>query len=139
MAPRFIVASAADVDWLIEQDAHVGAEWVVRCVALKEYFVAVDGEVRRGYLRFSRFWGRIPYLEMIQVDPEWRGVGIGYGLLCAWEEAMRAEGANLAMTSAMSSEPDPQAWHRMNGYEPSGELTFGAAQPTPEVFFVKAL
>lgn len=139
MAPRYIVASAADVDWLIEQDEHVSADWTVRCVALKEYFVAVEGDVRRGFLRFSRFWGRIPYLEMIQVDPAWRGVGIGYGLLQAWEEAMRAEGASLLMTSAMSDEPDPQAWHRMNGYERSGELTFGALQATPEVFFVKTL
>lgn len=139
MAPRFIVASAADIDWLIEQDTHVSAAWTVRCVSLKEYCVAVEGEVRGGYLRFSQFWGRIPYLEMIYVDPSWRGVGIGYGLLRAWEDAMRSQGAAMLMTSAMSDEPDALAWHVMNGYERTGELTFGGIQPTPEVFFVKAL
>jgi hypothetical protein len=36
-------------------------------------------------------------------------------------------------------EPEPQAWHRRNGFVEAGALTFGKLEPTPEVFFVKDL
>lgn len=52
---------------------------------------------------------------------------------------MREAGASLVMTSSMADEPEPQAWHRRNGFVESGSLTFGRLQPTPEVFFVKPL
>lgn len=52
-----------------------------------------------GFLRFSWFWGMIPYMEMIQVLPEQRQFGIGRALAERWETAMLDEGATLLMAS----------------------------------------
>jgi len=132
-------ASPADRDWLLAEDNHIPAAWVDRCIVAGEYLIArVNGE-RRGFLRFSWFWRAIPYMELIRVAETEQRKGIGTALLRRWESDMRAKGAELLMTSSMSDEPEPQAWHRRNGFVESGSLTFRHMQTTPEVFFVKKL
>jgi hypothetical protein len=42
--------------------------------------------------------------------------GIGRALVEQWEIAMRDEGATLLMTSSVSDETEPQAWHKKNGF-----------------------
>ncbi|MBY4632300.1 GNAT family N-acetyltransferase [Rhizobium sp. 13T] len=86
-------ASQADIDWLVREDASAGRAWVSRCVALGEYLVAREDSEIVGFLRFSRFWGKVPYMEMIRVLPDHRRSGIGTALFLAWEKAMCAEGA----------------------------------------------
>jgi predicted GNAT superfamily acetyltransferase len=132
-------ATPADRDWLVAQDNHIPAEWVSRCIASGEYLVARLESERAGFLRFSWFWRAIPYMELIRVADAQQRRGIGTALLKSWEASMRAQGAMLLMTSSMSDEPEPQAWHRRNGFVETGNLTFGDLQKTPEVFFVKQL
>ena len=135
------VAAAAgdDRDWLVGQDDHIPPEQVERCIAAGEYLLArVDGE-RRGFLRFAWFWHAIPYMELIRVTESERRKGIGTALFQRWETDMRGRNIELLMTSSMSDEPEPQAWHRRNGFVGSGNLTFGHLQETPEIFFVKKL
>ena len=90
-----------------------------------------------GFLRFSRFWGRVPYMEMIRVLPGHRRSGVGTALFLAWEEAMRGEGARLLMTSSECDESRPQDWHRRNGFTETGAIEFPGLQSVPEVFFIK--
>lgn len=132
-------AGPADVEPLKALDAHIDPSWVERCVAAGEYVVAREAGDIVGFIRFSWFWREMPYMELIMVREDRRRDGIGSRLLGAWESAMRAEGAELVITSSMTDEPDPQAWHRRNGFVESGALTFGHLQPTPQVFFVKPL
>lgn len=56
-----------------------------------------------------------------------------------WEREMRRENYKVLMTSSQENEPEPQAWHRRNGFAESGQLTFGQQQTVPEIFFVKDL
>ncbi len=133
------LATRAHVDWLMDHDRHISPDWVRRCVAADEVLVACLDGALAGYLRFSWFWRAIPYMELIHVLEPHRRSGIGTALVALWDSNMRAQGAELLMTSSMSDEPEPQAWHRRNGFVESGALTFGGLQPTPEVFFVKAL
>lgn len=123
--------------WLAEHDHHVNRAWVSRCIDLDEYLVASDGPEVVGYLRFSWFWGRIPYMEMIQVAAERRRQGVGTALVQAWQAAMAARGEKVLMTSSVESAVEPQAWHRRNGFRESGRLTFGQVEPDGELFFVK--
>jgi GNAT superfamily N-acetyltransferase len=132
-------ASQADVDWLVRHDPHVSEAWIRRCVAHGEYFVAQDADGYRGFLRFSRFWGRIPYMEMIRVPPAYQRCGVGTSLFLAWQEAMRGEGATLLMTSSEDDEPEPQSWHRRNGFADAGALALPSIQSAAEVFFVKPI
>lgn len=132
-------AAARDRDWLVAQDNHITADWVSRCIASCEYLIASVDSERTGFLRFSWFWRTIPYMELIRVVDAQQRKGVGTALFTAWEGEMRAQGAELLMTSGMSDESEPQAWHRRNGFTESGSLTFGELQTTPEIFFVKRL
>ncbi|MBX5169553.1 GNAT family N-acetyltransferase [Rhizobium sp. NZLR1b] len=132
-------ASQADIDWLVREDASAGEAWVSRCVALGEYLVARKvGEIV-GFLRFSRFWGRIPYMEMIRVLPGHRRSGVGTALFVPWEGAMRGDGARLLMTSSECDESRPQDWHRRNGFTETGAIELPGLQSVAEVFFVKRI
>ncbi|KKX27835.1 GNAT family N-acetyltransferase [Rhizobium sp. LC145] len=132
-------ASPEDFDWLLRHDPHVDAQWVLRCIELGEYLLARrEGEVV-GFLRFSLFWGRIPYMDMIKVEPGCRRLGAGTALFRAWEDQMRARGVRLLMTSSELDEFEPQEWHRRNGFVEAGSLTFPGIQSAREIFFVKQI
>ncbi|ANP87407.1 GNAT family N-acetyltransferase [Rhizobium leguminosarum] len=135
------VASAgqADIDWLVREDASAGEAWVSRCVALGEYLVAREAGEIVGFLRFSRFWGRVPYMEMIRVLSGHRRSGVGTALFLAWEDAMRDDGARLLMTSSECDESRPQDWHRRNGFSETGAIELPGLQSVPEVFFIKRI
>ncbi|TAX57538.1 GNAT family N-acetyltransferase [Rhizobium leguminosarum] len=132
-------ASQADIHWLVREDASAGEAWVSRCVALGEYLVAREADEIVGFLRFSRFWGRVPYMEMIRVLPGHRRSGVGTALFLAWEDVMRDDGARLLMTSSECDESRPQDWHRRNGFCETGAIELPGLQSVPEVFFIKRI
>lgn len=132
-------ADRDDFPWLLANDRHVDGAWVSRCIANGEYLICTFGIVRIGFLRYSLFWGAIPYMDMIHVLAPYRNGGAGTALLAFWELEMRGEGARVLMTSATANEDRARRWHRRNGFETSGELTFGRHDPTPETFFIKNL
>ena len=78
-------------------------------------------------------------MDMIHVLQDQRCSGIGTALFNFWEDEMRRRGAKVLMTSSTHYEDEPQAWHTRNGFEPSGELTFGQHEPVAERFFIKNL
>ncbi|TAU90646.1 GNAT family N-acetyltransferase [Rhizobium leguminosarum] len=132
-------ASQADIDWLVREDASAGEAWVSRCVALGEYLIAREADEIVGFLRFSRFWGRVPYMEMIRVLPGHRRSGVGTALFLVWEDVMRDDGARLLMTSSECDESRPQDWHRRNGFCETGAIELPGLQSLPEVFFIKRI
>ena len=129
----------ADVDWLCSHEHGLTKDHVTDTVVRGEYLVATLEQTSMGLLRFSWFWREIPYMEFVHVLPDSRRRGIGSALLSGWESRMRAAGATLLMTSSVESEIEPQAWHRRNGYAPSGALRFAHLQSEPEVFFLKSI
>jgi ribosomal protein S18 acetylase RimI-like enzyme len=139
MSLKIASAEERHADWLVAHDHDVPERWVRRCVSLGEYLIAELDDEPVGFLRFSWFWGAIPYMDMIQVLPGYRHLGIGSALFKQWEKAMRENGATLLMTSSVSNESEPQAWHRKNGFREAGSISFGHLQPVAEVFLVKAL
>ncbi|MQB10177.1 MULTISPECIES: GNAT family N-acetyltransferase [Agrobacterium] len=132
-------AMDGDIDWLLREDKWIDEAWLRRCVGHREYLVAKKDLVLVGFLRFSMFWGKIPYMDMIRVIPEFRRHGVGAALTGFWETQMRQQGASLVMTSSQQDEEEPQRWHRHNGYQEAGILNFAEIQDAAEVFFTKPL
>ncbi|MDB6078215.1 MAG: GCN5-related N-acetyltransferase protein [Akkermansiaceae bacterium] len=132
------IANQDDLDWLVMED-DVTTDWASRCIRQNEYILATGDGNPLGFLRFSLFWGRFPYMDMIRVRPASRKNGFGTAMLKRWEEETRRQGHQLLMTSSQEDEPEPQAWHTRNGFSRSGQLTFGKQQAVPEIFFVKDL
>ena len=129
-----------DRDWLSAHDIHVaGPEWVARCINLGEYYIAeMDGEPV-GFLRYSLFWGDIPYMDMIRVNEDRRRQGVGTALLRQWEADMLACGARMLMTSSVEDELEPQAWHKSHGFQPAGRIHFCPVDEVPEIFLIRPL
>ena len=137
-AVRIRYATADDRDWLKMRDVHVVSEaWLERCLDLGEYIIAEQSGERIGFLRFSLFWGVIPYMDMIGVDAPLRRQGIGAALVVFWEQEMHSRGAKLIMTSAQANEPEAVAWHQKNGFAFSGEMSFRPLQAPAELFMTK--
>ncbi|MDE1992433.1 MAG: GNAT family N-acetyltransferase [Rhizobiaceae bacterium] len=131
-------ADSKDIEWLIRHDDHVDEGWIRRCIQSSEYLLAEQNATLIGFLRFSQFWGKIPYMEMIRVLPDYRRCGVGTALYRTWEAAMAAEEFGLLMTSSERGETEPQDWHRRNGFREAGEIHFVTLQ-TSEVFFIKEI
>lgn len=132
-------AEEEDSSWLVERDHHVRSDWVSRCITLKEYLICERETVRIGFLRYSLFWGAIPYMDMIVVLGRHRRSGAGTALFEFWETKMVARGATILMTSSETNERESREWHRRNGFEKCGRLTFGQLGLPPETFLVKNL
>ena len=132
-------ADEEDLSWLVEKDHHVRDHWVSRCIALKEYLICERETVRIGFLRYSLFWGAIPYMDMIFVLDRHRRSGAGTALFESWETKMAAGGATILMTSSETNEKEPREWHRRNGFEECGRLAFGHLGMPSETFLVKNL
>lgn len=139
MTLKIRYASHQHLGWLAQHDSHIQEMWRLRCLKHQEYVVAELGDEPVGFLRFSWFWGHIPYMDMIQVLPKYRRSGAGTALFTYWEKAMHSQGAELLMTSSVQDELEPQAWHRRNGFHPAGSVTFAPLQTVPELFLVKPL
>ena len=131
------IANNSDFDWLKENDYHVSHDWISRSISNKEYFICQYENKRIGFLRYSLFWGEIPYMDMVLVQEKYRLKSAGTALFNFWELHMKKEGAEILMTSSVLSEKEPQVWHKRNGFEESGQLTFGKLEPEPEIFFIK--
>lgn len=133
----------SDFDWLCSRDTqYVSEDWIRRCLGHKEYIIATDGNAPDrylGYIRFSMFWGVVPYLDMIRVIEGEQRRGVGSAMFSFWQDEMIKRGSDILMTSSLRDELEPQAWHWRNGFRESGKLTFGSFEPKTEVFFVKEL
>ncbi len=131
-------ATENDLDWLLDND-DVSKEWAARSVRHREYVIASENDNRVGFLRFSLFWGKFPYMDMIRILPDYQKQGVGTALFNFWQQEMNRQSHKLLLTSSEKDESQPQAWHIRNGFVKGGELTFGQQQTTAEVFFVKDL
>lgn len=140
---RVRYCSSQDFDWLYHYEKEfVSEEWVRRCLGHKEYLIAVDSdtaEERIGYIRYSFFWGTVPYMDKIRVADGQQRRGVGSAMFKFWEEEVRRKGYKILMTSSLRDDLEPLAWHWRNGFRESGKLTFGSFDSNPEIFYIKDL
>ncbi len=127
-------AQQDDIHWLVSFDNTVNEDWIRRSVFNKEAIVAFD-EGPIGFLRFSMFWGKIPYVDLIKVNPEKRNMGVGSAMMTFWENEMRSKGFDIFMTSAETTEKRSRDFHLKCGYLEIGEIDLN--QSCGEVFYLK--
>ncbi len=120
---------------------HIDPENIKQKLEANEVIVAFDNTQPVGLIRFSYFWSIRPYMDLIWLKDKYRGQGIGQKLLSFLEAYLVQEGHFYLMTSSQKDEPNPQKWHKSQGFLPCGELTSLnlPANDTPEVFFYKKL
>ncbi|GAB5389122.1 MAG: hypothetical protein Alpg2KO_20900 [Alphaproteobacteria bacterium] len=134
---------AADdaVSYILRHDHHAthwpgqsAEEHIIWQIKAGQYFIARKGGAIAGYLRFCRFW-TMPYIELIRVEPEWRGQQIGRQLVSALMDMARQEGSTYLLSSSQSNEPEAQAFHKAVGFVDMGRLSGLNDDGSDEVMF----
>jgi GNAT superfamily N-acetyltransferase len=92
-----------------------------------------------GWMVQNLLWARVPFIELLHVEPEQRRLGVAAALLLAIEDQLRAEGRALLFSSAQDDNPAGLSWHLELGFEESGVIDGVNAGDIGEVFFRKAL
>lgn len=133
------IAEQQDTDWLNVHDPAVDHMWVERCIKLREYLIAERDQKLVGFLRWSRFWGKVPYMDMIYVEPSERLIGVGKLLLKHFQDLASDSGAQIVMTSCEANEKEALNWHLSNNFETVGATAIPNFQASYEVFLTKRL
>src|SRR5215216_5610495 len=101
LTTRFAISS--DLDF-VRQDQYLLPEIVRRKIEWREVIVAEFDDSLAGYLRLEYLWSKVPYIALIRVLPEYRGRGVGRGLLAFVERFLRAEGHTALYSSSQANE-----------------------------------
>lgn len=125
-----------DYKYIVERDRHIPESLVRTKIKEKEIFILKDSNKRIGWMRYSYFWDNVPFMNMIWIDEEYRGKGIGKKIVLYWEELMSQRGFNLVMTSTQSDE-EAQHFYRKLRYRDAGCLLL-ETQPL-EILMTKKL
>ena len=132
--------TAADRDFWFTLDKHLSGAAFDRLVREGTgYVLSVDG-APAGLLRYSLFWGEIPFCDMLYIRPDCRRQGLGRALMARWMADMKARGCDLALTSTQSDEP-AQHFYRALGFTDCGGfiLPFPGHEQPLELILGRAL
>ena len=139
MPDEVCIAEERHKQWLISEDKWVDESWVERCIGLGEYLIAERDRKPVGFVRWSWFWGKVPYMDMIRVEPSRQRTGIGTLLLDHLQNIAVSRGMEILMTSCESDEKEPLEWYLKQGFVPTGEIEIPTMQTARETFLVKRL
>lgn len=130
------LATEEDLDFLEANDKHISRPVILDKIRRAEVLVIGDDSELLGLARFNLFWDLVPFLTYIQILEGQRREGLGKQLMLFWEQAMRAQGHTLLLTSTQSDE-DAQFFYRKLGYQDAGVLLL-PGEPG-ELFMMKTL
>lgn len=137
MTPTISFATSDDLGYLTSRE-DIAEDVIVKKIKNEEYIVAKNNDVPVGYLRFSFFWSKIPYIDIIKVEENYRKQGIGSRLLEFLEKYAVEKGQTIIMSSSQKDETEPQEWHRRMGFREAGIIkNFSPIQDVPEIIFIK--
>jgi len=117
-------------------DKHISEKMLYKKINDKEVIIVKAADKIIGWLRYGYFWDSIPFMNMLVMDENYRGKGIGKKLVTFWERDMKANGHEFIMTSTLSNEM-AQHFYRKLGYKDSGSLIL--ENEALEIIFTKEL
>jgi len=114
---------ATNIDYLyiLDRDKHIVETLIRSKINEKEILILRDEGKEIGWMRYGYFWDNTPFMNMIWIDEEYRGQGIGNEVVTYWEELMSERGFKTVMTSTQSNE-GAQHFYRKLGYRDVGCL-----------------
>lgn len=114
-------AENSDLNTLAALDEHISIDELKHVIDCHRVIIAESNGTIVGWLRFGLFWDNIPFMNMLYVVGEKRGIGLGTKLCTFWENEMRQRGFEFALTSTLSNER-AQFFYRKRGYKDCGSL-----------------
>lgn len=123
--------------FLRNHDKYLRPEMLQKKLQNREVIVIKKSCKIIGWLRFSYFWDKHPFMNMLMIVEEYRGKGLGKKLVQFWEKEMIKSGSDLVLTSTLSNE-QAQHFYRKLGYKDSGCLLL-ESEPSLEIILYKKL
>lgn len=133
-------AVSSDVKFWLDVDHAIPPSELAAKMALERCLVIREGDIPVGIFRYTMFWDRIPFLNLILLRERHRKKGYGTLAMKQWENDMRERGNKMVLTSTRSDEK-AQHFYRGRGYSDCGCLILDRTplrQPL-EIFLVKTL
>jgi ribosomal protein S18 acetylase RimI-like enzyme len=110
-----------DFSYLRENDLHLPAERLRHKIEQGKVIIIKAQDKPVGWLRYGLFWDLIPMMNMLMIETDYRGQGLGRKLVEFWESEMAKQGYKQLMTSTLSDE-QAQHFYRKLGYKDAGAL-----------------
>lgn len=129
-------ADKNDIEMILKYDKHISRDELSRLIGTKRVLICTHNGEFAGWLRYNLFWDNTPFMNMLFILKEYRGLGYGYNLVFFWEKLMRDKGFNYVMTSTQADEY-AQHFYRKLGYTDIGSFIPGKG--TLELIFEKNL
>jgi len=136
---RIRFAEPEDEPTCRRMDPYLPAPVLTHKIALHELVLVEIAGKAIGYVRLEYIWGKVPYIGLIWLEPQYRGQGIGKAVLSFLEAHLRERGCTFLLSSSQVNEPEPQAWHRAVGFRECGIIAGLNEGGVGEVFFRKDL
>lgn len=124
------------LEYLKKHDNHISGEMLYRKIESNEVIIVKIEDKIIGWLRYGYFWDSIPFMNMLMIDEQHRGKGVGKNLVGFWQKEMKANGYKIIMTSSLSNEL-AQHFYRKLDYKDSGSLML--EDEALEIIFTKEL
>lgn len=133
-------ASDRDKEFWLSMDGHTSEDGFNLKVFGKLGYIIYANEVPIGILHYSLLWDNMPFLNFINIKPEYRKLGYGKIAIKYWESEMFKHGFKMVLLSTQVDE-EAQFFYRKIGYKDCGCLVLNNCpleQPM-EMFLYKIL
>ena len=85
-------------------------------------FVAIVDDQAAGFLIYNVWWGNLPFIELIKVNPKVQRQGIGSALLEAAKDEIKTKGFDVLISSTELSNPLGLAFHAKQSFRELNDL-----------------
>lgn len=97
-------AQPEQLEQLRRYDRHISEDRLLHCIRDGfVYAIHAEGKIA-GILRCSLFWQTIPFLDLLYLDENVRGKGIGTAAMAHWEAEMGRQDYHYVMLSTQEDE-----------------------------------
>ena len=143
------LAQIKDKQKIAKFDSHIPSAHLCECIRNGQVYVLKDDSIKNGgqnhrmkdpivgVLRYSFFWQRLPFLDLLYIDDAYRNCGFGKQMMRKWEETMSTMGYKYVMTSTQADE-DAWRFYEKLGYHKVGGF-FPPEQEVEEWMYIKEL
>lgn len=137
---RIKYVTEQEENYWFTMDHHVTRQTFDKKVRDKQGYVIFEDEKPIGIMHYNLFWDKIPFLNLIMIEKEYRRRGYGGKAMKYWEAEMLESGFQMVLLSTQTDE-DAQHFYRKSGYKDCGCLILNDCpleQPA-ELFMCKTL
>lgn len=131
------IARQTDLPHIRRYDCHIPEEQLISAIRDERIFTLKQDDQVCGILRWSLFWGSIPFLDLLYLDETVRSQGYGRRMMAMWEAHVAVQGHRVVMLSTQADETVKYFYEKL-GYYPIGAF-LPKGQEAEELMYEKCL